>query len=73
MAREQLQAADALRGIGATRWPILALAHLVGTIDDPDQAQRIYRETSFAEESGDVRGAAIVKGNYAGARPHAGG
>ena len=48
MAREQFsQAADALRAIGATRWLILALAHLVGTIDDPDQAQRIYPKPSL--------------------------
>ena len=67
-AREQFQeAADALRRIGSTRWLILALAHLAGTFnEDPDQAQRIYREAlALAEGSGDVRGAAIVKGNYA--------
>ena len=67
-AREQFQqAADGLRRIGATRWLILALAHLAGTFDsDPDQAQRIYREAlALAEASGDVRGAAIVKANLA--------
>ena len=67
-AREQFQqAAEALRGIGATRWLILALAHLAGTFhEDPDQAQRIYQEAlALADASGDVRGAAIVKGNYA--------
>ena len=58
-------AADALRAIGATRWLILALAHLVGTIDDPDQHRGSIRNLALAEESGDVRGAAIVKGNYA--------
>ena len=67
-AREEFQqAADLLRRLGETRWLILALAHLAGTFGaDPDRAEQIYGEAlELAEASGDVRGAAIVKGNFA--------
>jgi predicted ATPase/class 3 adenylate cyclase len=65
-AREQFeQAADLLRRVGATRWLILALAHLSGTYE-PERAERTYLEAlALAEASEDVRGAAIVKGNFA--------
>ena len=65
-AREQFeQAADLLRRVGATRWLILALAHLCGTYD-PERAERTYLEAlAIAEASEDVRGAAIVKANFA--------
>jgi predicted ATPase/class 3 adenylate cyclase len=59
------QAADLLRRIGATRWLILALAHLCGTYE-PERAEVVYLEAlGLADESGDKRGAAIVKGNLA--------
>jgi Tfp pilus assembly protein PilF len=59
------RAADLLRQIGETRWLILALAHLGGTYDaDPRRAESIYLEAlELAEASGDIRGAAIAKGN----------
>jgi tetratricopeptide (TPR) repeat protein len=62
------RAADLLRRIGATRWLVLALTHLAGTYEDtdPGQAERIQLEAlELAEEAGDRRGAAIVKGNLA--------
>jgi predicted ATPase/class 3 adenylate cyclase len=65
-AREEFQrAADLMRQIGEERWLILALAHLGGTYDaDPTRAESIYFEAlELAEASGDIRGAAIVKGN----------
>jgi non-specific serine/threonine protein kinase len=57
-----------LRRTGETRWLILALAHLSGTYfeSDPQRADRIISEAlALAEASGDLRGAAIVKGNLA--------
>ena len=65
-AREQFeQAADLLRRVGATRWLILALAHLSGTYE-PERAEMTYLEAlAIAEASEDVRGAAIVKANFA--------
>ncbi len=65
-AREQFeQAADLLRRVGATRWLILALAHLCGTYE-PARAETTYLEAlAIAEASEDVRGAAIVKANFA--------
>ena len=65
-AREQFeQAADLLSRIGATRWLILALAHLCGTYE-PERAERTYLEAlAIAEASEDERGAAIVKANLA--------
>ncbi len=67
-AREEFQrAGELLRRLGETRWLILALAHLAGTFGaDPDRAEQIYGEAlELAEASGDIRGAAIVKGNFA--------
>ena len=66
VAREQFeQAADLLRRVGATRWLILALAHLSGTYD-LERAEKIYLEAlAIAEASEDERGAAIVKANLA--------
>ena len=66
-AREQFeQAAYLLRRVGATRWLILALAHLCGIYDDPEQNERTYVDAlAIAEASEDERGAAIVKGNFA--------
>ena len=59
------EAADALRSVGATRWLILALAHLAGTYDG-ERAEAVYLEAlGLAEESGDRRGAAIVNSNRA--------
>jgi predicted ATPase/class 3 adenylate cyclase len=65
-AREQFeQAADLLRQIGATRWLILALVHLGGTYGQ-DRARQTYLEAlALAEASGDDRGAAIAKANFA--------
>ncbi|MEP7223909.1 MAG: adenylate/guanylate cyclase domain-containing protein [Actinomycetota bacterium] len=69
-AREQFEeAANLLRRIGETRWLILALSHLSGTYEETDRrlAERIGMEAlALAEASGDIRGAAIVKGNLAG-------
>jgi predicted ATPase/class 3 adenylate cyclase len=64
------QAATLLRGLDETRWLILALAHLVGLYGDSDPER--FESTSsealaLAEASGDVRGAAIVKGNLGNA------
>ncbi|MDQ1605240.1 MAG: hypothetical protein QOE01_3085, partial [Actinomycetota bacterium] len=68
-ARAQFEeAATLLRRLGETRWLILALAHLAGTYFDSDRhgADGIIREAlGLAEASGDIRGAAIVKGNLA--------
>ena len=62
------ESARLLRRIGETRWLILALAHLSGTYfdSDPQRAKAILMEALvLAESSGDLRGAAIVKGNLA--------
>jgi len=62
------ESATLLRRIGETRWLILALAHLSGTYfdSDPQRAETIIIEAlGLAEASGDLRGAAIVKGNLA--------
>jgi non-specific serine/threonine protein kinase len=68
-ARNQFEeSATLLRRTGETRWLILALAHLSGTYfeSDPQRAERIISEAlALAEASGDLRGAAIVKGNLA--------
>jgi predicted ATPase/class 3 adenylate cyclase len=64
--QEEFQRAAALlRQIGETRWLILALAHLGGTYDaDHRRAESTYLEAlELAEASGDIRGAAIAKGN----------
>jgi len=66
LARAQFeQAAEQLRRLGETRWLILALAHLAGTFAaDPERARGIYDEAlALANATGDIRGAAIVKGN----------
>ena len=68
-ARDEFErAADLLRRIGETRWLILALAHLGGTyVEDPVRRESTYLEAlELAEASGDVRGAAIAKGNLGG-------
>ena len=69
-ARVQFEeSATLLRRLGDTRWLILALAHLAGTyeISDPQRAEAILSEAlGLAEVSGDLRGAAIVKGNLGG-------
>jgi predicted ATPase/class 3 adenylate cyclase len=60
------ESATLLRRTGETRWLILALAHLAGTYYDfdPGRAEAITIEAlGLAEASGDLRGAAIVKGN----------
>jgi predicted ATPase/class 3 adenylate cyclase len=65
-ARSQFeQSATLFRRIGETL--ILALAHLSGTYDsDPRRAKAILNEArDLAERSGDLRGAAIAKGNLA--------
>jgi len=63
------EAAGLLRGIGETRWLVLALTHLSRTYvetGDRETAERIQLEAlALAEESGDRRGGAIVKGNLA--------
>jgi tetratricopeptide (TPR) repeat protein len=62
------ESATLLRRTGATRWLILALVHLSGTYVDSDRrhAETIISEAlALAEASGDLRGAAIVKGNLA--------
>jgi hypothetical protein len=62
------ESATLLRRLGETRWLILALAHLSGAYFDSDRqrADRIVSEAlELAEASGDLRGAAIVKGNLA--------
>jgi predicted ATPase/class 3 adenylate cyclase len=62
------ESATLLRRLGETRWLILALAHLSGTYFDSDRqrAEGIISEAlGLAEASGDLRGAAIVKGNLA--------
>jgi tetratricopeptide (TPR) repeat protein len=68
-ARIQLEESSTLlRRTGDTRWLILALAHLAGTYfeSDPQRAESIMSEAlALAEASGDVRGAAIVKGGLA--------
>jgi predicted ATPase len=68
-ARMQFEeSATLLRRLGETRWLILALAHLSGAYFDSDRqrADRIISEAlELAEASGDLRGAAIVKGNLA--------
>ena len=66
LAREQFeQAAELLRRVGATRWLILALAHLAGTYD-LERAESIYLEAlAIAAATEDQRGTAIVKANLA--------
>ncbi len=68
-ARTQFEeSAELLRRLGETRWLILALAHLSGTYvdSDPQHAKAILTEAlGLAEASGDLRGAAIAKGNLA--------
>ena len=69
------QAAELLRRLGETRWLVLALTHLAGTFSDVDP--RLVEELqlqaiAIAEESGDLRGAAIAKGNLAKDRVFAG-
>jgi predicted ATPase/class 3 adenylate cyclase len=68
-ARMQFEESAALlRRLGETRWLILALAHLSGTHfdSDPQHAKAILIEAlGLAEASGDLRGAAIAKGNLA--------
>jgi predicted ATPase/class 3 adenylate cyclase len=62
------ESATLLRRIGETRWLILALAHLSGRYvdSDPRHAKGILIEAlGLAEASGDLRGAAIAKGNLA--------
>jgi len=62
------EAARLLRRVGETRWLILALAHLGGACVDLDlaRAEAIFAEAlGLAEASGDIRGAAIVRGNLA--------
>jgi predicted ATPase/class 3 adenylate cyclase len=62
------ESATLLRRIGETRWLILALAHLSGRYvdSDPRHAKAILIEAlGLAEASGDLRGAAIAKGNLA--------
>jgi hypothetical protein len=69
-AREQfLEASHLLRKVGEMRWLILSLAHLGGTyLPDFGRAERVYLEAlELAETSGDIRGAAIVKGNLGSA------
>ncbi len=68
-ARTQFEeSAGLLRRLGEIRWLILALAHLSGTYvdSDPQHAKAILTEAlGLAEASGDLRGAAIAKGNLA--------
>jgi predicted ATPase/class 3 adenylate cyclase len=68
-ARNQFEeAAVLLRRLGETRWLILALAHLSGTYFDLDRQRAdeiIIEALGLAEASGDLRGAAVVKGNLA--------
>ncbi|MGZ4414109.1 MAG: ATP-binding protein [Gaiellaceae bacterium] len=68
-ARSQFEeSAGLLQRLGETRWLILALAHLSGAYgdSDPQHAKAILIEAlGLAEASGDLRGAAIVKGNLA--------
>jgi predicted ATPase/class 3 adenylate cyclase len=62
------ESAGLFRRLGETRWLILALAHLSGTYvdSDPQHAKDILIEAlGLAEASGDLRGAAIAKGNLA--------
>jgi predicted ATPase len=59
------EAADLLRKIGDTRWLVLALTHVAGTYSD-ERAEATHREAlRIAEQNGDRRGIAIVKGNLA--------
>jgi tetratricopeptide (TPR) repeat protein len=68
-ARSQFEeSARLLRRLGETRWLILALAHLSGAYgdSDPQHAKAILTDAlGLAEASGDLRGAAIAKGNLA--------
>ena len=68
-ARSQFEeSAGLFRRLGETRWLILALAHLSGAYgdSDPQHAKAILLEAlELAEASGDLRGAAIAKGNLA--------
>src|SRR6185312_6482674 len=68
-ARSQFEeSAGLFRRLGETRWLILALAHLSGAYgdSDPQHAKAILIEAlELAEENGDLRGAAIAKGNLA--------
>jgi tetratricopeptide (TPR) repeat protein len=68
-ARAQFEeSATLLRRLGETRWLILALAHLAWTYFDSDRQRAeaaILEALGLAETSGDIRGAAIVKGNLA--------
>jgi predicted ATPase/class 3 adenylate cyclase len=61
------QAVDLLRQIGDTRWLILALTHLAQAhhhLADRTRAQSVNDEAlALALGSGDVRGAAVVRGN----------
>jgi tetratricopeptide (TPR) repeat protein len=63
------EAARLLRSIGETRWLIVALMHLVGLtheLGDRDRAARLSEEARvLAEESGDIRGASLLKLNEA--------
>jgi class 3 adenylate cyclase len=64
------QSAALLGRVGETRWLILALAHLAANYrsSDPERAESTSSEAlALAEASGDVRGAAIVKGNLGNA------
>lgn len=66
LARVQFErAAEMLRRLGETRWLILALTHLAGTYEIQRAIQTQRGALALAESSGDLRGAAIVKGNLA--------
>jgi predicted ATPase/class 3 adenylate cyclase len=59
------EAAELLRRVGEKRWLVLALTHLAGAYDR-ESAERLQLEAlEIAEQAGDRRGAAIVKGNLA--------
>lgn len=63
------EAADRLRQVGETRWLILALTHLAlahGKLGDSARGEKLNQEAlEIALESGDVRGAAVVRANLA--------
>jgi predicted ATPase/class 3 adenylate cyclase len=68
LARKQFQeAAERLRRLGETRWHILAMTHLAiahRRLGDGSQAEALNEEAlQLAVRSGDIRGAAVIRGN----------
>jgi tetratricopeptide (TPR) repeat protein len=70
LAEQQFkEAADRFRLLGETRWLILALTHLATAhrrLGDPVRGELLNREAlELALRNGDVRGAAVIRGNMA--------